>query len=81
MLALPAGLVTIANLGQLALPSSVQVNFQDGSKTRRILPVETWLSKSAFTFTLNTTQPVVSVVLDPDHLLPDNDRSNDAIKK
>jgi len=32
-------------------------------------------------FTLDSKQPVVSVVLDPDHAIPDNDRSNDVVKK
>jgi len=45
------------------------------------LPVETWLNKGTYTFTLSSNQPVVSVVLDPDHVIPDNDRSNDVVKK
>ncbi len=73
--------VTIANLGQLVLPNTLQVNFLDGSNTRLKLPAETWLSKSTSTFTLDSTQPVVSVVLDPDHVIPDNDRTNDVLKK
>jgi hypothetical protein len=73
--------VTIANLGQLVLPNTAQVNFEDGSKTRVPLPVETWLSKGEYTFTLDSNQPILSVVLDPDHVIPDNDRSNDVLKK
>jgi hypothetical protein len=59
----------------------VQVNFQDGSSSRVKLPVETWLSKAEYTFTLDSKQPILSVVLDPDHVVPDNDRSNDVWKK
>jgi hypothetical protein len=73
--------VTIANLGQLVLPNTVQVNFADNTNTRVRLPVETWLNKGTYTFTLSSNQPVVSVVLDPDHVIPDNDRSNDVVKK
>jgi hypothetical protein len=73
--------VTIANLGQLVLPNVVQVNFEDKTSTRVKLPAETWLNKGSYTFTLNSKQPVVSVVLDPDHVIPDNDRSNDVLKK
>lgn len=73
--------VTIANLGQLVLPSTVQVSFADGSNTRVKLPAETWLTSGTHTFTLASNQPVVSVVVDPDHALPDNDRSNDILKK
>lgn len=72
--------ITVANIGQLVLPNVVQVNFQDGTSKRVPLPAETWLSKAEYTFTLNSRQPVVSVVLDPDHLIPDNNRSNDILK-
>jgi len=73
--------VTIANLGQLVLPNTVQVNFEDGSNARVPLPVETWISKGEYTFTLDSKQPILSVVLDPDHVIPDNDRTNDVLKK
>ncbi len=73
--------VTIANLGQLVLPSTAQVNFADGSNTRVNLPAETWLTSGTHTFTLASNQPVASVVLDPDHVLPDNDRGNDVLRK
>jgi Peptidase family M1 domain len=73
--------VTIANLGQLVLPNTVQVNFEDGSNTRVQLPVETWISKGEYTFTLDSKQPILSVVLDPDHVIPDNNRANDVLKK
>jgi Peptidase family M1 domain len=72
---------TIANLGQLVLPNTVQVNFEDGSNRRVELPVETWISKGEYTFTLDSKQPILSVVLDPGHVIPDNDRSNDVLKK
>jgi hypothetical protein len=73
--------VTIANRGQLVMPSTVEVSFQDGSHSRIKLPVETWIQKTTDTFHLDSTQPVVSVVVDPDHVLPDNDRSNNILKK
>ena len=37
--------------------------------------------KGNYTFTLDSKQPILSVVLDPDHVIPDNDRSNDVWKK
>ncbi len=68
--------ITIENRGQLVMPAVVQVVFKDGSTTRMTLPVETWLQKTAYTIRLESTQPVQSVVVDPDHVLPDRDRSN-----
>ncbi len=66
--------ITIANLGRLAMPSTVEVTFLDGAKTRIELPVETWIQKSVYTIHL-AGQPI-AIVIDPDHVLPDNDRNN-----
>ena len=74
--------VTIVNNGQLVLPNVVQVNFgKDNTSTRVSIPVETWLSKGSVTLTVPGKQPVVSVMLDPDHKLPDDNRANDVLKK
>jgi aminopeptidase N len=70
--------VTLSNRGQLVLPTPVGVTFKDGSKTRFTLPVETWLMKS--TFVWEGSHPIASVLVDPDHVLPDDDRSNNAMK-
>ena len=66
--------ITIANHGQLVLPAVVQVTFQDGSSSRLQLPAETWIQKRTYTVRLDK-QPV-AVIIDPDHVIPDSDRSN-----
>jgi hypothetical protein len=68
--------ITIANRGRLVMPATVQVNFKGGASQRVPLPAETWIQKTAYTIHLEGTPPVVSVVVDPDHLIPDDDRSN-----
>jgi hypothetical protein len=72
--------VTVASRGQLVLPATVEVDFTDGSKTRVKLPVETWLAKGSYTFEVDGKVPVVSVTIDPEHVLPDSDRTNDVWK-
>ena len=72
--------VTISNLGQLVLPATVEAKFQDGSSVRVKLPVETWLSKGSFVWNVEGGKPIASVVIDPDHVLPDDDRSNNEKK-
>jgi Peptidase family M1 domain len=72
--------VTISNKGQLVLPTPVEVRFKDGTKTRVTLPVETWLSKGVYTWTLENKVAIAEVVVDPDHVLPDDDRSNNSKK-
>ncbi len=68
--------ITIANRGRLVMPATVQVNFRGGASQRVKLPVETWLQKTAYTINLDSAEPVVSVVVDPDHVIPDGDRDN-----
>jgi hypothetical protein len=72
--------VTISNRGQLVLPTTVEVRFKDGTKTRVKLPVETWLSKGTYVWRLENKARIAEVVVDPDHVLPDDDRSNNDLK-
>lgn len=67
---------TLSNRGQLVLPTPVEIVFRDGSKTRFQLPVETWESKGTYVWNSGDTAPIASVTVDPDHVLPDDDRDN-----
>ena len=67
--------VTLTNRGKLVMPTVLEVVFKDGSKTRVPVPVETWIQQTTYTLKLGK-QPVTSATIDPDHILPDNDRSN-----
>jgi Peptidase family M1 domain len=72
-------LVTFENLDRLVLPATVQIDFKDGSHKRVRLPAETWLLKSVATLPIDSTQPIVTVTVDPDHVLPDKDRTNNVL--
>jgi Peptidase family M1 domain len=72
--------VTISNRGQLVLPATIQLKFKDGTSKRWNLPVETWLSKASYTYTAPGGKQIDSVVIDPDHVLPDDNRSNNEKK-
>jgi hypothetical protein len=66
--------ITLVNKGQLVLPATVEVQYVDGTKTRIRVPVETWQSKGEFTWMGD--KPVANATVDPDHVLPDDDRTN-----
>jgi hypothetical protein len=72
--------VTISNRGQLVLPATVEAKFTDGTSVRQKIPVEAWLSKGTAVWTVEGGKPISSVVIDPDHVLPDDDRSNNEKK-
>lgn len=68
--------ITVANLDPLVLPATLRITFADGSTQQLRLPAETWIQQGTATLQLHTHQPLRSVVIDPDHRLPDADRSN-----
>jgi len=70
--------VTVANLDRLVLPALVRITLADGSTQQLRLPAETWIQQDTATLQLRTHQRVTAVVIDPDHLLPDADRSNNS---
>ncbi|TPG08437.1 M1 family metallopeptidase [Sphingomonas oligophenolica] len=69
--------ITLESRDKLVMPAVLEVKYADGHATRIKLPVETWMR----------IRPVIaapagrisSVMLDPDHLLPDRDRSNNGV--
>jgi len=67
---------TLTNRGALVLPATVEAKFRDGTSARVRVPVETWLNKTTATWTVPGDKPIASVTIDPDRVLPDNDRSN-----
>jgi hypothetical protein len=71
---------TIVNRGQLVLPTTVEARFEDGSKSRIRLPAETWLTKTTYVWSPGSKSPIVEIVVDPDHVLPDDNRSNNEKK-
>jgi hypothetical protein len=72
--------VTLANHDRLVLPAVLDVSMQDGSHQRVTVPVEAWMKGDDASFDIPTNSGVVLVTLDPDHKLPDRDRSNNVFK-
>jgi hypothetical protein len=66
--------ITIQNKGQLVLPATLEVVYSDGTKTRIRVPVESWESKGELTWV--GEKPIASATIDPDHVLPDDNRTN-----
>lgn len=69
-------LITIDNRGKMILPVIVKI-VQDNGKSETIqLPVEVWQRGGSWTFKYPSTGKISQVILDPEHLLPDTDRTN-----
>ncbi|MNY65144.1 hypothetical protein D3C86_2023650 [compost metagenome] len=54
------------------MPVVVEATTASGKKIRKKLPVEIWERNKSFDFKIDTREPLVSVQLDPDHVLPDH---------
>jgi len=72
--------VTIANLDRMAMPATLELVWRDGTKQRVALPVETWLQSGVHVLHFPATQPLIAVTIDPDKVLPDENRGNNGWK-
>jgi hypothetical protein len=62
---------------KLVMPAVLEVKYGDGHAVRIKLPVETWMRVKPVIAA--PAGRIASVTLDPDHLLPDRDRSNNGV--
>ncbi len=68
--------IKVSNLLKMAMPFTLQIIYNDGTKDSIQVPVETWFQSSVHVIHFDTEKPVKSVIIDPQNLLPDNDRKN-----
>jgi hypothetical protein len=70
---------TIENCGQLVMPSTVLIRYADGTTAGTAIPVETWLQQATYVLDIKGRKAITSVTVDPDHVLPDADRTNNSL--
>jgi hypothetical protein len=68
--------VFVANRGSMTMPAELRITFDDGTSETVRLPVEMWNLGPRFTYRVPVTKRVRRVEVDPRHVLPDYDRSN-----
>ncbi|WP_134089214.1 M1 family metallopeptidase [Olivibacter sp. XZL3] len=69
-------LITVENKQQMAMPILVRVKESNGAVHNFSVPVEVWQRGAEAKFSVDTESKIVSVELDPEHKIPDIDRSN-----
>jgi hypothetical protein len=72
-------LVTVEARDKLVMPVTLRVAFADGTSKDIRLPAETWIRQAATAVPVGGSTKVVRATLDPDHKLPDKDRSNNVL--
>lgn len=68
--------VYLVNKEKSAYPLTVIIKYADGNRDTLDIPVEVWYGGANYSFRINHRSSIVSVAIDPDHKLPDNDRNN-----
>lgn len=71
--------VTVENLGQMPMPTTVQVKFKDGTSKTVKIPVEVWKRNTEWTFVIDSNKEVNEVKLDPDSVVPDVNLKNNSL--
>ncbi|MGA9853588.1 MAG: M1 family metallopeptidase [Gammaproteobacteria bacterium] len=69
-------LITIENKDQMVMPAIVEVEECNGKQQVIKFPVEIWADGSTWKFKVNTGSKLKSVIIDPNNLLPDENRKN-----
>ena len=72
-------LITIENLGEMALPVTALIKEDNGKTSIVKLPAEIWQRGGVWTFLHKSTGKIIMVTLDPDHVLPDVDLENNSL--
>ena len=73
-------IIKVENIGQLPMPTEVEIKFKDGTNQIEKLPVEVWKRNSEWSFEVPTTKEILSVQLDPKGSLPDANPSDNIFK-
>ena len=74
-------LITIDNLGQMAMPIILQYETESGKQEIVNIPVEVWQNNSSWIVKLNTNEKIKSVIIDPKRVFPDINYENNSWKE
>ena len=73
---LNGALLTVENLGQMAMPVIVQYETANSTKQTVEIPVEVWQNNTSWTIKLNTTEKIKSITIDAERAFPDVNYAN-----
>ena len=70
--------ITIENFDKMVMPVVLEIKTKSGKVSRMKLPVEIWQKNIEWTFKQDSTEEIESIVIDPDHVFPDTNESNNS---
>jgi hypothetical protein len=73
-------IITIINKEKMAMPVDLKITQENGKTELLRLPVNVWQRTGVWKFKYPSTSLIKSIVIDPNHLLPDIDLKNNTYK-
>jgi hypothetical protein len=74
-------IITLTNKEKIAMPVDLTITQINGKTETLHFPVEIWQRGSTWTFKYPSVSKIATIVIDPDHQLPDIDRRNNTYKE
>ncbi|MBC7423000.1 MAG: M1 family metallopeptidase, partial [Ferruginibacter sp.] len=71
-------LITIENKGKMVMPVIIKITQSNGQSAVMHLPVDVWQRGGTWVYKYASVSKIDTIVLDPEQLLPDMDRANNA---
>lgn len=71
--------ITVENIGQLPMPTTVQLRFKDGTFKNVKIPIEVWKRNTEWTFKVDSDKEIKEVQIDPDSQIPDTNLNNNSL--
>ncbi|MGN6422744.1 MAG: M1 family metallopeptidase [Asticcacaulis sp.] len=73
-------IITVGAHDKLVMPATLRVRFSDGTTRDVRLEADSWIRRPQATVFIEPGKTVVSAEIDPDHRIPDKNRSNNLLK-
>ncbi|MGZ3305435.1 MAG: hypothetical protein ACXU8U_06205, partial [Asticcacaulis sp.] len=71
--------IVVGSHDKLVMPATLRIAFADGTHRDVRLEADSWIRNTTTTVFVEPGKTVTSATLDPDHVIPDKDRSNNVI--
>ena len=72
--------IVIGAHDKLIMPATLRVDFSDGTHRDVRVEADAWIRSTTASVYIEPGKTVTGATIDPDHLIPDKDRSNNALK-
>src|SRR5699024_2561900 len=73
--------ITLINKGEMPMPTTLKITFNNNSSKLVELPVAIWAPGPEYVYHLDSEAKIAAVELDPEHVVPDGNPGNNILRK